>query len=280
MNQDLLNKSIELGTTYGIKVLGAIALFATAIWISRLVNRVCQATMQKAKLDITLSRFIGNIIRWTILAISFVSILGIFGVETTSFAAAIAASGLAIGLAFQGTLANFAAGVILLIFRPFKTGHFISVGGHAGTVFEIDLFTTKIDTVDNRRIIIPNTNVFGSVIENMSEHNTRRIDLAIATPFCADVETTREIFKAAATQVPGVLPIPELEVVLIGFGPSCVDWAVRAWVKTDDYWRLREELLVQIKKGLDTARISIPFPQLDVHISQKSPGSPTLGGPH
>lgn len=252
--------------TYGIPALKALLLLFVTWVLSRWAKKATMAGVNRAKLDPTLGRFAGNMARWAVLAFGIIAILGIFGVPTASFAAALASLGLAIGLALQGSLGNAAAGVMLLVFRPFKVGDVINAAGVNGKVTEIDLFTTIVDTFDNRRLIVPNGQVFGSTIENVTYHPTRRVDVNVGVEYAASVEATREALTKAAQRVEGVLPDPAFAVVLTGMGASSVDWVVRVWAKREDFWPVKERLTAAIKAALDEAEIGIPFPQMDVHL--------------
>ncbi|HHH76719.1 MAG TPA: mechanosensitive ion channel, partial [Phycisphaerae bacterium] len=187
-----------------------------------------------------------------------------------SFAAIIGGSFLAIGLAFSGTLGNLASGVMLLIFRPFKVDDVIKVGGEVGKVTGITLFSTEMDTVDNRRIIIPNGSVFGGKIENMTHHPIRRVDVSVGVEYPADVDQTRQVLIDGAAKVADVLADPEPAVVLIGLGDSSVDWQVRVWTNTENYWAVRDATTRAAKMSLDAAGIGIPFPQIDVHMQSSA----------
>lgn len=257
---------IPLLTQYGMRILGVLAVIV-AVWIAggwcrRLVFR----SMSRLDVDKTLTIFFSNASRWIILVLGLIGCLGVFGVETTSFAAVIGAAGLAIGLAFQGSLSNLAAGMMLLIFRPFKVGDFIRTGGESGTVSSLGMFTTELDTPDKRHIILPNSNVFGAVIENVTFHDTRRVDVNVGVDYAAEIDRTREVLVQAAASVPGKLDEPEFQVVLMDLGASSVDWIVRVWSPTSDYFAVREALIRAIKMHLDDAGIGIPFPQMDVHL--------------
>jgi small conductance mechanosensitive channel len=188
--------------------------------------------MAKAQIDETLTRFVGHLVRWLVILLAVLACLGVFGVQTTSFAAVIGAAGLAVGLAFQGTLSNFAAGVMLLVFRPFSVGDVVNAAGVLGKVQAIELFTVAIDTFDNRRIIIPNSSVFGSTIENVSYHPIRRADVDVGTDYTADIDQTRELLLAAAKSVEGGLEDPAPDVFLAGLGASSVDWSVTGFATT------------------------------------------------
>ena len=253
-------------TQYATRVAGVLVLlfvgFIVAGWVGRLVWRGCQ----RGKLDPTLGKFFAKMARWAILIFVVLACLGVFGVNTTSFAAVLAAAGLAVGLALQGSLSNFAAGVMLLVFRPFKVGDVVTVNGCTGKVNEIELFTTTLDTPDNRRLILPNSAVFGTTIENITFHSTRRVDVAVGADYSADIDKTREVLEKAAKGVPGILEDPPPQIVLGELGGSSVDWVVRVWCATSDYWPTKEATTRAVKMGLDEAGIGIPFPQMDVHL--------------
>lgn len=258
----------DLAKARGSSVVSALILMLTAWlladWMSRFVNR----GMRRARIDETLSKFSAKLSRWVVLGAGLWSCLETFGVKTTSFAALFGAAGLAFGLAFQGTLSNFAAGVMLLIFRPYRVGDQIAVGGQSGKVDEIDLFSTTLDTGDNRRIFVPNGSIFGSTIENTTFHRQRRVDVTIGVAYSADIDATYDVLVRAVTSVPGRLDEPVPEIVLDDLGDCAVKWKVRAWCRTDDYALLKQRLLRAIKLSLDDARIEIPFPQMDVNIRQ------------
>ena len=227
--------------------------------------------MERAGVEPTLSQFLGAAARWLVLVLSFVAILGVFDVPVTSFAAVIGGAALAIGLAFQGSLANLASGVMLLIFRPFKVGDVISVAGVTAKVIEIELFSTTLDTPDNRRIILPNGSVFGSTIENVTYHPVRRVDVNVGVDYSAAVDATRETLAAAVADIPGQDEELEPQVVLGDLGDSAVNWQVRVWAPTEDYFAMKEAVTRAAKLALDGAGIGIPFPQMDVHVD-------TVGG--
>ena len=195
-----------------------------------------------------------------------IACLQVFGVDTTSFAAVLGAASLAVGLACQGSLSNVAAGVMLMVFRPFKVGDFIKCNGESGVVQSIELFSTEIDTPDNRRIILPNGKVFGATIENVTFHDIRRVDVAVGTAYGADLDATRDVLLKAASGVEGLIDDPEKvpAVVLAELGDSSINWSVRVWAKTTDYWPTRDAVTRACKLALDEAGISIPFPQMDV----------------
>ncbi len=241
-----------------------ILMFMVAGWARRIVRGACT----KARIDITLAKFFGNMSRWIVLLLGGVALLKTFGIDTTSFAAVIAALGFAVGMALSGTLGNFASGVMLLVFRPFKVGDVVSAGGITGKVDEIGMFSTSFDTKDNRRIIVPNSEIYGATIENATFHDTRRVDVGVGTDYSADLDQTRQVLETAARQVPGRILEKDIAVYLIQLGGSSIDWEVRVWARTSDYWDVKQQLTRDIKIALDAAGIGIPFPQMDVHLDR------------
>ena len=256
---------LGLVMTYVPKVLGVLVLLFVAWVVATWLRGGLVRSLDRAKFDRTLTRFAGNASLWLIMLLAVLAALSVFGVETTSFAAVVGGSALAIGLAFQGSLSNFAAGVMLLVFRPFKSGDAVSVAGITGKCIDIELFTTTFDTADNRRFIVPNAAIFGATIENITHHDTRRVDVEVGVDYGADLDETRKVIVAAAKGVEGVRPDPEPVAVLTGLGVSSVDWQVRTWSATGDYWGVRENVTRAVKLALDEAGIGIPFPQVDVH---------------
>ncbi|MEZ4700687.1 MAG: mechanosensitive ion channel family protein [Rhodothermales bacterium] len=251
---------------YGIPAVKALVLVVLAFLLAGWAKSMSFKALQKTRLDATLTKFFSNIIRYVILVVALVGCLGYFGIQTASFAAILAAGGFAVGMAMQGTLSNFAAGVMLLVFRPFKVGDVVQINGVTGKVFEIELFTTQLDTPDNRRIIVPNGSIFGSTIENITFHESRRVDVSVGTDYAADLKQTRVTLEAAASAVEGRLADKNVQVYLSALGASSIDWEVRIWCATPDYFDVRDRLTLAVKEGLDAAGIGIPFPQQDVHI--------------
>ncbi len=266
-----MEKYIPMITDIGIKVLGVLLIFAMTWILAKIAKKAADRTLKKHKVDITLTNFIENALYWLILLLGGLSSLSIFGVQTTSFAAVIGAAGLAIGLAFQGTLSNLAAGMMLLIFRPFKAGQVVSVAGKTGKVNTIGLFATDIDTPQNIRIIIPNKSVFGSTIENFGYHETRRADVSVGTDYGADLAETRKVLQSAIDSVELKLEDGAHQVFLSGLGDSSIDWQVRVWAKSENYIKVLEATTVAVKVKLDEAGIGIPYPQMDVHMDKVSP---------
>lgn len=257
-------------TGFGWPALLTIILIVVVLLASTWVRRLILGATTRARLDQTLARFFANVARWGVLVLGALAVLNTFGIETTSFAAAIAAVGFAIGMALSGTLGNFAAGMMLLVFRPFKVGDVVTVAGITAVVEEIDIFTTQLDTFDNRRFIVPNGKIFGETIENISHHPTRRIDVAVGTDYSADLDNVRNILTRVATQIEGRLPDKDVAVTLLELGESSINWAVRVWVKSSDFGRVKEGLTRNIKVALDEAGVAIPYPQRDLHVYMRS----------
>ena len=255
-------------TAYALKVIGAIVFLVVSLMIAGKARSMVEKIGAKRGTDPTVSKFLASLTKWAILILAGISTLGIFGVQTTSFAALLGSAGLAVGLAFQGSLSNLASGIMLLMFRPFKVGDVVNVGGFIGKVDAINLFTTTMDTPDNRRIMIPNKGVFGATIENITHHPVRRVDISVGVDYSADLDKTREVLEKAAESVEGRLEDKGHQVILLNLGDSAVDWQVRIWCKTEDYWDVLESGVYHVKKALDEAGIGIPFPQMDVHLDK------------
>ncbi|MHC4965338.1 MAG: mechanosensitive ion channel family protein [Planctomycetota bacterium] len=255
---------------YGVPFIGALLVLIVGWIVAKWVARATRKGLTKAKVDETLVKFFGNLAKWAVLVFALLACFKLVGVELVAFVGVIAASAFAIGLAFQGSLSNFAAGVMLLVFRPFKVGDVVSVAGHTGKVDEIELFTTTMDTPDNRRLILPNGSIFGSAIENITHHPIRRVDVAVGTDYSANLDQTREILLKAAVEIPNQASGKEPQVVLGDLGASSVDWQVRGRVETSNYWPTKEALTRSVKNALDEADIGIPFPHMDVHMAREA----------
>lgn len=264
------DRVVSLIEEYGVPVVKAVVFLVIAWIVASWAHRLTKQMLEKARFDETLTRFFAKAARVVILIIAVLACLDIFGVKATSFVAVVAAAGFAIGLAFQGTLSNFSSGVMLLVFRPFKVGDVISVAGVLGKVCEIDLFSTVLDTFDNRRMILPNSSVFGATIENVTYHPKRRVDVNVGVAYEADLDQTRRVLEETARNVPGRLEDEDIQVVLLELGDSSVNWQVRVWAPTTDYFPVKDATTRAVKMALDEAGIVIPFPQLDVHYNKLS----------
>ncbi len=256
----------ETGAHFGLNLLAAIAIFIVGRWIAKLIHKGLVKTLERAKLEPILVRFLGNLIYTLLLIFVILGAINQLGVQTASLIALLGAAGLAVGLAMQGSLANLAAGVLLIIFRPYRIGDFIEGGGTSGTVEEVQIFTTVLKTPDSRRVIVPNSQMMSGTITNFSAHPQRRVDLTIGVSYDADSEHVRKVLKEVLAADARVLPEPEPVIAMMAHGDSSVDWIVRPWVQTADYWTFYWDTMEAIKRAFDREGISIPYPQRDVHI--------------
>jgi small conductance mechanosensitive channel len=250
----------------------AIVTIVVLYFVAKLLSR-WTATAVCKRVDETLGKFAGRLVYYGIMTLGSLAILSKAGISVAGAATVLAAAGFAIGLAFQGTLSNFSSGILLLVFRPFKVGDMVVVGGVSGKVNEIDLFTTTIDTGDNRRLILPNSSIAGTTIENITFHNHRRVDLVVGVAYKTDIDKTRQVIQEAVESLSDRMVVGEdrgVKVFLSNLGPSSVDWIVRFWTEKAAYWDVREQLLVRIKQKLDLNGIEIPFPQMQLHISESN----------
>lgn len=278
----IMNSVTELVSTWGLRVVGAIGLLIIGRIVAGLVLRGVRRMLERSKIDRTLVPFVSKLAYYAVLAFVVIATLGIFGIPTASFVAVLGAAGLAVGLALQGTLSNFAAGVMLLLFRPFKVGDLVEVSGALGTVAEIGIFTTSMNSLDNRRIVVPNSQVFGSTLVNYNGNDTRRVDLVMGIAYSDDIGVAIQTIEKIVAAHPKVLREPETQVAVSGLGDSSVDLVVRPWCRPADYWTVYFDLTRQMKEGLEDAGCSIPFPQRDVHLIPSQPDAardPAFGAP-
>ena len=264
--ENIVAKIWELLTIYGLKVVAAIAVLIVGRWIAKGLTGFTEKIMNKRQVDPTVVSFVANMTYIALLVFVVLAALGQLGIQTTSFIAVIGAAGLAIGLALQGSLSNFAAGFLMIIFRPFKVGDFIEGAGVAGTVEKIQIFTTQLKTPDNKTIIIPNAKLSGDNIVNFSAKGTRRVDLVFGIGYGDDIDKARKIITDVIENDARVLKDPPPKIAVIELGDSSVNFAVRPWVNGPDYWDLWFYVTETIKKRFDAEGISIPFPQRDVHV--------------
>jgi small conductance mechanosensitive channel len=223
-------------------------------------------SLEKSGTDATLIPFFSSLAYYLVLAVVLIAVLGLFGIQTTSLVAVLGAAGLAIGLAMQGTLSNFAAGVMLLIFRPFRVGDYVEAAGDAGSVAEISIFTTTLNTPDNVKIIVPNSAIYGTTIKNYSANDTRRNDIVVGVSYGDDIGLAVSTVERVLAADSRVLKEPEPVVAVGNLGESSVDLVVRPWCRKEDYWGLRFDLQRRLKEEIESAGCSIPFPQRDLHI--------------
>jgi small conductance mechanosensitive channel len=260
----------EFVTEYGFSLVGAILIFFIGRWLAKVIKGWVTKAMSKGKTDPMLINFVSNLVYVGLLTFVIIAALARVGVQTGSFIAVVGAAGLAVGLALQGALANFAAGVLLLIFRPFKTGDLIEGAGTLGVVKEISIFTTVLNTPDNKRVIVPNGKLMGDNITNYSAEDTRRVDLVIGVSYSADLKKTAEVIMDVLKTDELVLDDPAPNVAVLELADSSVNFVVRPWTKTDTYWDVYFGTTQKVKERLDAEGIEIPFPQRDVHMIQSS----------
>lgn len=260
---------------YGIEVVAGIVILVVGYMLAGWVSKFVRSRLEKKEnFDQTLTGFIAGLVRWGILAITVIAVLNQFGIQTASLIAVVGALGLAVGLALQGTLANFAAGVMLLVFRPFKVGQFVDIAGTAGTVKDLQLFVTELATPDNVQIIVPNGKVWGSIIKNFSFHSTRRVDFVVGVGYDDDLDKALKTIDATVTADSRSMKDPAPQIVVGELADSSVNLIVRVWCAAGDYWDLKFDLTKAFKEALDKASISIPYPQTDVHVHQVEPKKP------
>ncbi len=262
----LLDQAQTLLIELGPSVLAAIVIFVVGRWIAKIITKLVARVASKAKVDPILVKFMGSVTYAVLLMLVIISALGKLGINTTSFVAVVGAAGLAIGFAFQGTLGNLASGVMLILFRPFKTGDYIEAGGTAGTVEEVQIFATILRTPDNKRIIIPNGTVVGGNITNYSANPTRRVDLVFGIGYGDDLRKAKSLLETIVKEHPQVLADPAPTIAVSELADSSVNFVVRPWVNTADYWTVYFDITETVKLRLDQEGISIPFPQRDVHL--------------
>lgn len=260
-NQDLLMQ-------YAINIAAAIAILFVGMIVARVLASSVEKLMNSRNLDTTISHFVGSMVKYIIIAFVIIAALSRIGIQTASFVAIIGAAGLAVGLALQGSLSNFAAGVLIIGFRPFKAGDFVEIAGTAGSVASVQIFTTVLKTPDNKQIVVPNGAVLGGNIVNYSTHPTRRVDLVIGVSYNADLAKTKAILREVCEADSRVLKDPDITIGVKELADSSVNLVVRPWVNSADYWGVYFDLNENIKVALDKAGIEIPFPQMDIHLDK------------
>lgn len=258
----------EHGTSIGAKVIAAIVIYVLGRWLSRIVVKVARKAFQKARMEDTLEKFLCNMLNAVLLVVVIIAAIGALGVQTTSLLAVLGAAGLAVGLALQGSLSNFASGVLIVAFRPYKVGDFIEAAGVAGTVKEVQIFTTIIHSPDNKKILVPNSQIMSGTITNYSANDTRRVDLIVGCSYGDDLDQVRKLLNDLLASDGRILTDPAPTVEVVALGDSSVNFVVRPWVNSADYWAVHFHLHDQVKKRFDAAGLNIPFPQRDVHLYQ------------
>jgi len=264
--QKWIDKGYDLIVEFAPKVLAAILIWIIGSWIIKMLMKGIKKAMTKANYDDSLKKFLLNLLSWIFKIVLILVVLGTMGVETTSFAAILAAAGLAIGMALQGSLGNFAGGVLIMTFKPFKIGDLIEAQGEIGVVKEIEIFTTKLTGLSNKEIIIPNGALSNGNIINYTTEGTRRVDLVFGVSYDADIKQTKEVLMNVLTSNPKILKEPAPAVTVLELADSSVNFAVRPWSKAEDYWSVYFEVTENTKEALDAAGIEIPYPHsVEIH---------------
>ena len=259
-----------VGVSFGIKIIAALAIFFIGRMVARIVTNGIRKLMATQDVDRILETFVSNLVYWALMIFVIIAAINQIGVQTTSLIAIMGAAGLAVGLAMQGSLANFAAGVLIVIFRPYKVGDFVEAAGIAGSVEEVQILTTVLKTGDNKQIVVPNAQIMGSIITNYSANDTRRVDLVVGIGYDDDIDKARDTIRELVDADERILKDPACLIAVSKLADSSVDFVVRPWVKSGDYWAVKLALTEAIKKRFDKEGISFPYPQRDVHIHQAS----------
>jgi small conductance mechanosensitive channel len=263
---NLLVKLQTVGFELALNVLAGLAIFLIGRALVGLIDKGIRRVMRARAVDPILESFIATFVYWALLAFVIIAAISKVGIQTASLIAVLGAAGLAVGLALQGSLANFAAGVLIVIFRPYRVGDWVEAAGVSGSVVQVQLLTTVLKSADNKQIVVPNGQIMNSIITNYSAHPTRRIDMLVGVSYDDDIETVRSTIRELVEADERILAEPACQIVVAELGESSVDINVRPWVDTDNYWPVKFELTEKIKTRFDEVGISIPFPQRDIHI--------------
>ena len=258
------------GIEFAINLVTAIAIFYVGRMVVGLLMRGLKKMMQAQDVDVTLQTFVGNLVRMVLLVFVIIAAISALGIQTTSFIAILGAAGLAIGLALQGSLSNFASGVLIVMFRPYKVGDFVEAAGISGVVEEVQILTTVLKTGDNKKVIVPNGQIMDSVITNYSANDQRRVDMTIGVSYDDDLDNVRSTLEQLVAADDRILDDPACTIAVSALADSSVNFVVRPWVKSADYWGVMFDLTEAIKKRFDKEGISFPFPQQDVHLYKAS----------
>ena len=254
------------GIEFAINLVTAIAIFYVGRMVVGLLMRGLKKMMQAQDVDVTLQTFVGNLVRMVLLVFVIIAAISALGIQTTSFIAIVGAAGLAIGLALQGSLSNFASGVLIVLFRPYKVGDFVEAAGISGVVEEVQILTTVLKTGDNKKVIVPNGQIMDSVITNYSANDQRRVDMTVGVSYDDDLDKVRSTLEQLVAADDRILDDPACTIAVSALADSSVNFVVRPWVKSADYWGVMFDLTEAIKKRFDKEGISFPFPQQDVHL--------------
>ena len=266
--EDIIKQLQAVVAQYGLQVLGALATVIIGIWLAKILSKSLGKVLNKKSVDQTLVKFVVSLVKIALITFVIISAASQVGIQTASFVAVIGAAGLAIGFALQGSLSNLAAGVMLIIFKPIKVGDYIEGGGSAGSVESVGIFITTLTTPDNKVVYIPNSTLTGGNIINYSAKDRRRVDMVFVIGYSDDIDKAKNVIQSVLNSDSRILKDPAPQIVVSELGDSSVNFNVRPWVNTPDYWGVFFETTEQIKKKFDEQNISIPFPQRDVHMIQ------------
>ena len=271
---DLTNQAIELvqtkGLEFGISLVSALLIFFVGKWIVNIITNTIRKLMNKNAVDPTLTTFVTNLARMTLLVFVVIAAIDQLGIQSAQFIAVLGAAGLAVGLALQGSLSNFAAGVLIVLFRPYKVGDWVEAAGISGGVERVEILTTILKTGDNKRVIVPNSQIMDAIITNYSANDTRRVDMTVGVSYSDDLDKVRRTLEELVAADERIFKDPACTIAVAELADSSVNFVVRPWVKTGDYWAVNFDLTEAIKKRFDEVGISIPFPQQDVHVHQSA----------
>jgi len=266
LTKDMLNSLIEIGSSISISLLMALAILIIGRQLVKLILRFITVALEKSNVEDTVRIFVTNLLNTLLMILVFIAAINQLGIETTSIIAVLGAAGLAIGLALQGSLSNFAAGILIVIYRPYKVGDYIEAGNYAGTVKDIQIFSTVLKTPDNKIVVVPNGSIMNGSIVNYSDQDTRRIDLIVSCGYEDDIDEVRSVLEDILKKEKRVLKDPKPQIAVTELADSSVNFIFRPWVKRTDYLPVYYSLLEEVKKRFDKEGISIPYPQSDVHI--------------
>lgn len=262
----LIDKGLEMALNYAPRLLLAIVLFFVGMSLIRGLVSLMKKGIDQKDVDASLSHFVTSLVGIILRVVLIIAVIDMIGIKTTSFVAVLGAAGLAVGLALQGNLSNFAGGVLILLFRPFKTGDYIIAQGEEGTVQKIDIFNTWLNKLDNRRVILPNGPLASDTIINVTAEETRRVDIAVGVSYKSDIDQVRKVLLEIASKDDRIISEPEPFVGLTEMADSSINFTFRVWCKCEDYWDVFFDTNEAVKKALDANNIEIPFPQMDVHM--------------
>jgi small conductance mechanosensitive channel len=267
--ENLMAEARQIIAQFGINIIAAILIFVIGRWIAKFIRKILEKLMTRKEVDVTVVNFICSIVYVILLIFVILGAIHQIGVQTVSLVAVLGAAGLAVGLALQGSLANFAAGILLIVFRPIKVDDFVEAAGVTGVVERVDIFTTQLKTPDNKTVIIPNAQLTSNNITNYTAKGTRRVDLVIGVSYSDNIDKVRSLIEDELKKDDRILTEPAPTIVVLELADSSVNFGVRPWTKADDYWGVHFGLTENLKKRFDAEGVSIPFPQRDVHVFQE-----------